>query len=58
VYGDQQKMPITDEPLVDGTTNTYGTYKLIFEHILQDLSPSDQRWSVALLRYFNPIGAH
>lgn len=38
--------------------NPYGRTKLMIEQILQDLHESDPQWSVALLRYFNPIGAH
>ena len=40
------------------TTNPYGSTKLMNEMILQDLSKSDPEWSIMLLRYFNPIGAH
>lgn len=58
VYGEPQQMPITEEFAVGGTTNPYGTSKLMVEHILQDVARSDERWSVALLRYFNPVGAH
>src|SRR5699024_9768024 len=39
-------------------TNPYGRSKLMIEEILQDVSLSEQRWSIALLRYFNPVGAH
>lgn len=57
VYGDPEKMPITeDSPL--STTNPYGTTKLYGEQILRDLHVSDPAWSIAILRYFNPIGAH
>ncbi|OIN07905.1 UDP-glucose 4-epimerase GalE [Oceanisphaera psychrotolerans] len=58
VYGEPQQMPITEDFAVGGTTNPYGTSKLMVEQILQDLARSDTRWSVALLRYFNPVGAH
>lgn len=58
VYGEPQQMPITEEFAVGGTTNPYGTSKLMVEQILQDLSKSEPRWSIALLRYFNPVGAH
>ncbi|GHA27774.1 UDP-glucose 4-epimerase GalE [Oceanisphaera arctica] len=58
VYGEPQKMPITEDFAVGGTTNPYGTSKLMVEQILQDLARSDERWSIALLRYFNPVGAH
>ena len=57
VYGVPQKCPITEnEPL--RATNPYGRTKLMSEQILYDLYVSDSRWSIALLRYFNPIGAH
>lgn len=57
VYGVPRSLPITeDAPL--GATNPYGRTKLMIEEILRDLYVSDQEWSVALLRYFNPIGAH
>ncbi len=57
VYGDPATVPITEEfPL--SATNPYGNSKLFIEHILMDLHASDQSWNVALLRYFNPVGAH
>lgn len=57
VYGMPEKMPITEEfPL--STTNPYGSTKLMIEQILKDLYAADDSWSIALLRYFNPIGAH
>ncbi len=57
VYGDPASVPIKeDSPL--STTNPYGSSKLMIENILRDLSISDPEWSIALLRYFNPIGAH
>ena len=58
VYGDPEKCPITEDSKVGGTTNPYGTSKLMNEHILEDVCVSDPDWSVMLLRYFNPIGAH
>jgi len=58
VYGDPDELPITENAHVGGTTNPYGTTKLFIEKILSDLYISDEEWSVALLRYFNPIGAH
>lgn len=58
VYGEPQQMPITEDFAVGGTTNPYGTSKLMVEQILQDLAISDDRWAIALLRYFNPVGAH
>lgn len=57
VYGTPEKLPITEDfPL--STTNPYGTTKLMIEQILQDLYVSDSRFSIVILRYFNPIGAH
>lgn len=58
VYGDPEKCPITEDSKVGGTTNPYGTSKLMNEHILEDVCVADPDWSVMLLRYFNPIGAH
>ncbi|WMC11519.1 UDP-glucose 4-epimerase GalE [Oceanimonas pelagia] len=58
VYGEPQHMPITEDFAVGGTTNPYGTSKLMVERVLQDVSRSDPRWAIALLRYFNPVGAH
>lgn len=57
VYGVAEKMPLTEDmPL--GAINPYGRTKLFIEDILRDICVSDPEWSVALLRYFNPIGAH
>lgn len=57
VYGDPHTVPIKEEfPL--SATNPYGRSKLIIEEILKDLHKSDPEWQVALLRYFNPVGAH
>ncbi|MCA1031375.1 UDP-glucose 4-epimerase GalE [Bacillus timonensis] len=57
VYGTQAKVPLTeDSPL--GAINPYGRSKWMVEEILRDLYISDNSWSIALLRYFNPIGAH
>ena len=57
VYGMNNVSPLTEDlPL--SATNPYGQTKLMIEQILQDLCVSDNAWSVALLRYFNPIGAH
>jgi UDP-glucose 4-epimerase len=57
VYGDPDYLPI-DEAHPRRTTNPYGRTKLQIEGILEDLAASDPTWSVALLRYFNPVGAH
>ena len=57
VYGEPVFLPYTEEhPLKP--INVYGQTKLMVEHILRDLSISDSSWSIALLRYFNPVGAH
>lgn len=57
VYGDPASVPITEDfPLK--TTNPYGQSKLMVEDILRDLYKSDDSWKIALLRYFNPVGAH
>lgn len=57
VYGDPITVPITEEfPLK--TSNPYGRSKLIVEDILRDLHKSDPTWNIAILRYFNPVGAH
>lgn len=57
VYGTPKHVPVTeDSPL--GPINPYGRTKLIIEEILSDLYISDHNWSISLLRYFNPIGAH
>lgn len=58
VYGDPESCPIREDSKVGGTTNPYGTSKLMNEHILEDVCVSDPDWSVMLLRYFNPIGSH
>lgn len=58
VYGDPARTPITENMPVGGTTNPYGTSKYMVERILSDIQKSDPRWSVILLRYFNPVGAH
>ena len=58
VYGDPEKMPLTEDCKIGGTTNPYGTSKLMIEYILQDLYKSDNTWDIVILRYFNPVGAH
>jgi UDP-glucose 4-epimerase len=57
VYGTPEFVPIHEEFSL-GATNPYGRTKQMIEEILRDLNVSDPEWSVALLRYFNPIGAH
>ena len=57
VYGDPETVPIQEDfPLT--ATNPYGRTKLFIEKILRDLHVSDDNWNIALLRYFNPVGAH
>ena len=58
VYGDPASLPIREDFPVGGTTNPYGTSKLMVEMVLQDVAKSDPRWAFAILRYFNPVGAH
>ena len=58
VYGDPERIPIDEECRLGPTTNPYGSTKLFIEQILKDLYVSDNEWNIALLRYFNPIGAH
>ena len=58
VYGNPVKLPITEDMEVGKTTNPYGTSKYFLERILSDLYISDEDWSITLLRYFNPVGAH
>ena len=58
VYGDPGKVPYTEDMQPGDTTSPYGTSKSMVERILTDIQKADPRWSVILLRYFNPIGAH
>jgi len=57
VYGDPASLPIRED-FATGATNPYGRSKLIIEEILSDLHRSAPEWNLALLRYFNPVGAH
>ncbi len=57
VYGMDNDVPFTED-LPTSATNPYGKTKVFIEHILEDLAAADEEWSVVLLRYFNPIGAH
>ena len=57
VYGDPASVPITED-FPTSATNPYGRSKLIIEEMLRDLHRSDDSWNIALLRYFNPVGAH
>ncbi|MCI8759649.1 MAG: UDP-glucose 4-epimerase GalE [Clostridia bacterium] len=58
VYGEPEKIPLTEECRTGGTTNPYGTTKLFIEQILKDIYQSDKEWDICILRYFNPVGAH
>ena len=58
VYGDPETVPISEDSPTGGTTNPYGTTKLFIERILTDCCAADPTLNVALLRYFNPVGAH
>ena len=58
VYGDPATTPILENFPVGGTTNPYGTSKYMIERILEDLYVSDNTFKIAILRYFNPVGAH
>lgn len=58
VYGDPEIIPVTEDCKVGGTTNPYGTSKLMVEQILSDIAKAVPQFSITLLRYFNPVGAH
>lgn len=58
VYGNPEKIPLTEDCKIGGTTNPYGTSKLFVEQILKDIYVSDNSWDIIILRYFNPVGAH
>ncbi|MGM0914227.1 MAG: UDP-glucose 4-epimerase GalE [Pseudomonadota bacterium] len=58
VYGDGYPMPLHEGLPTGQPTNPYGCSKLMVEEVLRDLAASDSAWSIALLRYFNPVGAH
>ena len=58
VYGTPETLPLTEESRTGGTTNPYGTSKYFQEVILSDVYAADNDWTVVLLRYFNPVGAH
>ena len=58
VYGEPERIPLTEDCKTGGTTNPYGTTKLFIEQILKDLYKSDKTWDICILRYFNPVGAH
>ncbi len=58
VYGDPATTPIKEDFPTGATTNPYGRSKYFIEEILKDLHKSDNSWNIAILRYFNPVGAH
>ncbi|WPN45652.1 UDP-glucose 4-epimerase GalE [Pseudomonas sp. P8_241] len=58
VYGEPTSMPISEDFETGAPTNPYGRSKLMVEECLKDIAASDSRWCIALLRYFNPVGAH
>ncbi len=58
VYGDPETVPITEDFPLRPCTNPYGSTKSMIETILRDLHVADPSWNIALLRYFNPVGAH
>jgi UDP-glucose 4-epimerase len=57
VYGDPERLPLTEDARLS-VTNPYGRSKLMVEDVLRDLAAAEPDWRIALLRYFNPIGAH
>ncbi len=58
VYGTPEKLPLDETCKIGGTTNPYGTSKYFQEIMLRDVYASDNDWTVVILRYFNPVGAH
>ncbi len=58
VYGEENEVPFIETMKTGTTTNPYGTTKLYIENILKDIYTADNEWSIVLLRYFNPVGAH
>ncbi|MCF7364444.1 UDP-glucose 4-epimerase GalE [Vibrio sp. A1-b2] len=58
VYGDPEVVPITEDSPTGATTNPYGRSKYMVEQCLSDLFNAEDGWSITLLRYFNPVGAH
>lgn len=58
VYGDPETVPLTENSPAGATTNPYGRSKFMVEKCLSDLFVADNSWSITLLRYFNPVGAH
>lgn len=58
VYGEAENLPVAEDAPTGGVSNPYGRTKFVIEGLLEDVARSDPRWSVSLLRYFNPVGAH
>ena len=58
VYGEQKQIELTEQMGRGKTTNPYGTTKSMIEKILEDVYAADNEWDIAILRYFNPVGAH
>lgn len=58
VYGEKNKVPFYEDLPADTASNPYGYTKVVCEHLLKDLAVADAEWSIIILRYFNPIGAH
>lgn len=58
VYGDPEFVPLTEDAQIGGTTNPYGSSKVMFEQILKDFSFAHPDFAISALRYFNPVGAH
>ena len=58
VYGDSDDLPFREDMAVGSATNPYGWTKIVMEQVLADVQVANTEWSVSLLRYFNPVGAH
>ena len=58
VYGDPYRLPLTEDMPIGTATNPYGWTKIMMEQVLRDVQTAHPEWSVSLLRYFNPVGAH
>lgn len=58
VYGDPEALPVTERMPIGTATNPYGWTKIMMEQVLRDLHVAHPDWSISLLRYFNPVGAH
>lgn len=58
VYGEPERLPLTEEMPIGTATNPYGWTKIMMEQVLRDVAHAHPGWSIALLRYFNPVGAH